>query len=89
MGDDAQSLDYGTKKTLTDSLGGHGGESCVIQPSLYPLGKCLQLARSPDDFGAEAAELACLKLNPCDHLKGARAASSLYREKILSTGSPV
>lgn len=67
------------------------GKSRVIQISLSPGSEVKCLCSPEDEFGEAGVQRAARRaVNPGDHLKGARAASSLYREKkILSTGSPV
>lgn len=68
------------------------GKSRVIQISSVREVEAFHCLCSPEDeFGEAGVRRAARRaVNPGDHPKGARAASSLYREKkILSTGSPV
>lgn len=95
-GDDAQTLDYSAELTLTfgspvTQRSALGNPASFKYPSVREV-KAFQCLCSPEDeFGEAGVQRAARRaVNPGDHLKGARAASSLYREKkILSTGSPV
>lgn len=70
----------------------HAGKSRLIQMCLGPGSEGFLCVCSPGGAFGEAGVRGAARraVNPGDHVKGARAAASLYREKkILSTGSPV